>query len=77
MRTGYVKLFLDHGNCTVHCIGQKPASEDRPNGFFWGEVLTGFTEKNIMLLVEKLTRDGFHVTLYRVGQPEFYIQEAQ
>lgn len=69
----YVKLFLDDGNCTVYVIGQEPASSERPQGFMWAEHIMGITERNIGEFVAALTAKGYHVTLYRVGTPEFHV----
>jgi hypothetical protein len=71
-RKGHVRLFLDSGNCICYAIGSKPATEQMPQGFRWAEMLDGITERNISEVVAALTKDGLHVTLYRVDKAEYF-----
>lgn len=66
MERKYAAIFLDNGNCEAWWIlHDKPLSA----GY-----RSGFTSRNIQELVDVITSKGYHVTLYRVVNPEFHVK---
>ena len=60
----YASIYLDDGNCSALLV----TSDDH-------SYHNGITERNVNKLVEICTRGGYHVTLYRVGNPEYFAEK--
>ena len=57
-------IFLDDGNCQAAVM-----LNDNPAENFWK---FGITELNILDLVDVVAKQGYQVTLYRLGSPTFF-----
>lgn len=58
-------VFLSDGDCRCLIVSEHET--------VWRD---GITERNIGELVDALRKVGYHVTLYRVGHPQFFAPEG-
>lgn len=59
----YARIYLDDGNFSAHVVTEKEV-------FF----RSGITENNIKELVKVVTDLGYHVSLFRLGSPEYFAE---
>lgn len=60
----YASIYLDDGNCSALLVTKEDHSYH-----------SGITEKNVDKLVSICTGKGYHTTLYRVGNPEYFVEK--